>query len=205
MKHDHILRINRLAGLTDGVFAIAMTILVFEIRLPAGAQLTNLPAILTSNILEKIFLYAGSFIILGTQWIAINFQHGFLHRVNRHYLWANLFFLMTIAIVPFSAHLIIDYPKSTASIAFYSLNLICSSMAQLLVWQCGALYNIYTEEYSAITRKIIVYRICIPPLFYIVSFVIAYWNTTIAFIFLIIPPVSYLIPGKLDKYIRKEE
>jgi uncharacterized membrane protein len=205
MQHDHVLRINRLTGLTDGVFSIAMTILVFEVRLPPNAVVSNLPTILTSNISGKILIYAGSFIILGSQWIAINFQHGFLHRVNRHYLWANILFLMTVGIMPFSAHLLMNYPLSSASISFYSLNLIFSSAIQLGVWHCGGHYKLYTQEYKPENRKVVIHRICIPPLFYLASFFIGHWSPRIAFIILIIPPLFYMLPGKLDKYIDKNE
>lgn len=205
MRHKHILKIHRLTGLTDGVFSIAMTILVFEARLPASAVISNLPTILASNILEKILIYAGSFIILGSQWIAINFQHGFLHRVNRHYLWMNIIFLMTVGIVPFSAHLLMNYPLSSASISFYSLNLIISSVVQLGVWQCGDIYKLYTHEYTPENRKVVIHRICIPPLFYLASFFIGHWSPRIAFIILTIPPLYYMLPGKLDKYIDKNE
>lgn len=205
MKHDHILKVSRLAGLTDGVFAIAMTILVFEVRLPATVALSNLTNILSVNILERILIYAGSFIILGTLWVGINFQHGFLHRVNRHYLWVNIFFLMTVGIIPFSAHLLMHYPQSVSSISFYSLNLIISSMAQLIVWKCGEFYKIYGDEYNQETRKFVIHRICVPPLFYFSSFFMAHVSIVIAFILLIIPPVFYMIPGKLDKYITRKE
>ncbi len=149
MKHAHILQIPRLQGLCDGVFAIAMTILVFDIRLPNIASEFDLPTILVGQVLNEIFMYIGSFIILGAQWIGISFQHGFLHRVNRHYLWANIFYLMTVGIIPFSARLLINYPENTASIVFYSINLIGCSIAQLLVWQCGVFFKIYSKiEYN---------------------------------------------------------
>lgn len=205
MKHDHILQVPRLAGLCDGVFAIAMTILIVEVRLPSGITQAQLSKVLTMQVLGEVFIYAGSFIILGTQWIAINFQHGFLHRVNRYYLWANIFFLMTIGIIPFSAHLLINFPDNLTSIVFYSLNLTCCSVFQLVVWQTGELFKIYSSEYNNFTKKVIFYRLALPPVFYVLAVIIAQWHTMIAFIILMIPPIFYLIPGKLDRYISKEE
>jgi uncharacterized membrane protein len=205
MRHDHILRVTRLTALCDGVFAIAMTILVVEIRVPNFMPESNLSHMLLADILRNIFIYCGSFIILGTQWLGINFQHGFLHRVNRHYLWANIIYLMTIGIIPFSAHLIINYHNSMASVVFYSINLLCCSLMQLLIWQCGNYFKLYTSDYNSMIKRIIAYRLFMPTVFYASAIVIAYWNSLIAFIVLAIPPIFYFIPGKLDTYIKKHE
>lgn len=205
MKHDHILQIPRLTGLCDGVFAIAMTILIVEVRLPGELSEFDLAKILTTRILSEIFIYAGSFIILGAQWIAINFQHGFLHRINRYYIWVNIFFLMTVGIIPFSAHLLINFPNRLASIVFYSCNLIGCSVFQLLVWQCSKFFRILGPEYNAYTERIIIYRLSIPLFFYVIAVIVAQWHAMISFIILMIPPIFYLIPSKLDKYASKEE
>src|SRR5690242_19219537 len=92
MNQRRILKVSRLENLTDGIFAIAMTILVLNITLPLDTTTAKLALVLQTTILEKIFIYAGSFIILGTQWIAMTFQHGFVERLNRPYLWANFLY-----------------------------------------------------------------------------------------------------------------
>lgn len=205
MRNERLLKVSRLAGLTDGVFAIAMTILVFDLRLPHGTTVANLSTVLTANILHNVFVYAGSFIILGTQWIGINFQHGFLDRINRPYLWMNVFYLMSAGIMPFSASLVSSYPTSPISISFFALNLICASILQLIAWQSGCYYKLYNANYTPVARKAVIYRIGILPLFYIASLIMAHWNTTFAFILLIIPPLVLMIPGKVDRYIKKIE
>lgn len=205
MRHDHILQVSRLAGLCDGVFAIAMTLLIIEVRLPVHVSEFDLSRLLSTKIMGEIFIYAGSSIILGAQWIAINFQHGFLHRVNRYYLWANIFFLMGVGIIPFSAHLLINFPNKMASIVFYAGNLMCCSMFQLITWQCAKHFRLYIPEYNLYTHQIIFQRLILPVIFYVFALITAQWHTMLAFIMLMIPPIFNLIPGKLDKYISKNE
>lgn len=89
--------------MTDGVFAIAMTILVLDLHVQNGTPLSEIRTLLTGYILYKIAIYIGSFIIMGTLWIAMNFELGVIERINRPYLWANIIYLMAICLVPFSA------------------------------------------------------------------------------------------------------
>jgi uncharacterized membrane protein len=196
----HLLKISRLEGLTDGIFAIAMTILVLDLRLPESAGTGDLLDILKNDVLLKLFIYAGSFVILGTLWVAMNFQLGLLERLNRQYLWTNVFYLMVICVVPFSASLIGSYPNSPTSISFYAINLLCASLGQLLTAQCSHTYNLNKEIYTPAIRHAVIRRIFVAPIFYIGSLVVAHWNTTAAAIMLVAPTVLYMIPGSVDRY-----
>ncbi len=200
MIQKHILKVSRLEGLTDGIFAIAMTILILDLRLPSDIKTTNLVAHLQSTILIKLIIYMGSFIILGTLWIAMNFQLGLLERVNRPYLWSNVLYLMLICIVPFSASLLAAYPTHIASLSFYAINLICASMGQLLTILCAHAYHLNRDIYTAAIRQAVIRRIFIAPIFYMAALIIAHHNITIACVFLITPTLLYILPGRVDKF-----
>jgi uncharacterized membrane protein len=200
MSQTHLLKISRLEGLTDGIFAIAMTILILDLHLPTNIGMNNLTPILQHEILLRLFVYAGSFIILGTLWIAMNFQLGLLERLNRQYLWTNVFYLMVICVVPFSANLIGTYPNNPASISFYAVNLLCASLGQLLTAQCSHIYNLNKGIYTPVIRRAIIRRILVAPIFYLGSLIMAHWNTAAASALLIAPTFIYLVPGSVDHY-----
>ena len=204
MSAKHLLKISRLEGLTDGVFAIAMTILVLDLRLPAELGANTLIEILHRDVLLKLFIYAGSFIILGTLWVAMNFQLGLLDRLNRQYLWTNVFYLMVICVVPFSASLLGAYPHNPASISFYAVNLLCASAGQFLTAQCAHTYNLNNEVYTPAIRRAVVGRIFVAPVFYICSLIAAPWDTTVAALLLLAPTAIYMLPGHIDRYESRE-
>lgn len=197
---SHILKVSRLEGLTDGIFAIAMTILALDMHLPAS--LVDMPHVYTlmPGIYFKLFIYGGSFIILGTLWIAMNFQLGILDHVNRPYLWCNVFYLMIICVVPFSSSFVAAYPNSPISLTFYAVNLLFTSIAQLLTCECARLYQLNGTRYSPAIRSAIIRRIFLAPPFYILSLLLAPFDTSLAFIALITPPLIYMIPGYVDKF-----
>ena len=196
----HILKISRLEGLTDGIFAIAMTILALDLRLPTYLTKFDLSTFLLSDIVTKLLVYAGSFVILGTLWVAMSFQTGFLERLNRPYLWTHVLYLMIICIVPFSAFLVSTYPHNDVSISFYAINLLCANLTQYLIIECARFFKLNNASYTDMVRRVSLQRVFIAPIFYIASLVIAHWSASLAFIFLLAPIVVYMVPGKIDQY-----
>lgn len=200
MGQSHVLKVSRLHGLMDGIFAIAMTILVLDLRLPAGIDTSTLALVLKTDVSNQLFVYVVSFIILGTQWVAMNFQHAFLEQANRLYLWTNILYLMAICVVPFSASLVAAHPLSEVSILFYAANLIWASFCQFFTCQCAHYFKLNNEAYSDKVYRAVVRRIFVAPLFYFAAIIVAHWNTTLAFMLLAGPTLIYIIPGRVDKY-----
>lgn len=204
MAKSAVLKISRLEALTDGIFAIAMTILVFNLRIPLKLTDSNLLTVLTQDTVEKLAIYAGSFIILGTQWIGAYFQFGFLVRVTRTYLWINIFCLMFLCVIPFSASLLADYPQNPISISFYAVNLILVTLGRYITWEYACFRKLNNLATSPYAYRSVVQRLLFAPVFYFAAPFLAYWNTHVAFILLIAPPLIHLIPGKVDKYIEQD-
>ena len=99
---------NRIEALTDGVFAVAMTLLVLDIKVPELEQplaTAELPLKLLS-LWPKFLSYTISFVILGAYWVGHHVQLSFIRRADRPLLWINVFFLLWVALVPFSTALL---------------------------------------------------------------------------------------------------
>lgn len=199
MRTTSILKKNRVESLTDGIFSVAMTILVLGIQLPTTTTADQLSKIVPHLISQNFLIYAGSFFILGTYWIAVNFMQGFLERVNRIYCWIVLFFLMIICGVPFSASLFMEYPDEMISIHVYIINLLAGNAFLWLMLEYATRNKLNNKSFDG-AYGIALKRILIAPAFYLAAFVVAHWNIKLAFILLILPPVIYLFPGKLDVY-----
>jgi uncharacterized membrane protein len=195
----HLLKVSRLEALTDGIFAIAMTILVLDLHLPSYSH-GDLFFLLKDDVLFRLIVYIGSFIILGTLWVAMNFQLGLLEKLNRVYVWSNILYLMVVCVVPFSASLVSTFPDSPVSIGFFGINLLCASLGQLLVSEAAHGFKLNKSFYNAEIRRAVVGRILVAPLFYMAALIVAYWHTYIAFGLLVMPILIYIFPGKVDHY-----
>jgi TMEM175 potassium channel family protein len=115
---------NRLEAFSDGVFAIIITIMVLELKVPHSAQLTALFA------LWPIFLsYVLSFVFLGIYW---NNHHHMLHAVGRvtgRSLWANLHLLFWLSLAPFVTGWMGENHFATLPVALYGVILLCAACA----------------------------------------------------------------------------
>ncbi len=125
---------SRLEALTDGIFAIAMTLLVLTLTLPDNTT-TRLPL---SQLLvaqwPKFFNYALSFLLLAVFWIVHHRQFHFIHRTNARHLWINIGILMFVALVPFTTDVVGDYSGHTIAEILFSSNLLILGLLFLLNW-----------------------------------------------------------------------
>jgi uncharacterized membrane protein len=115
---------ERLTALTDGVIAVIITIMVLEMRAPAGTAFRDLTA------LWPVFLaYVLSFVYLAIYW---NNHHHFFRlapNVSGLILWANLHLLFWLSLVPFATAWMGAHPLAAAPTALYGACLLAASLA----------------------------------------------------------------------------
>ena len=131
---------SRIETLTDGIFAIAMTLLILTLDLPQVKGAVN-HAVLHEFLFgqaDKFFNYALSFIILAVFWIIHHQQFHYIKRTDRTHLWINIFILMFIALIPFSTSLVGIYINDWLDNVFFAANMIILGSLFFLNWQYAA-------------------------------------------------------------------
>jgi uncharacterized membrane protein len=144
------LAVHRLAALTDGVFAIVMTLLVLEIGVPEIAP-SSLHAELPQRLLElwpKLLSYIISFIILGMFWHLHHLAFHYIKRSDNGLIWTNILFLMFVALIPFSTSLFGSYGKEQLPLVIYAINIILVSVTRYIMWAYA------TGKYRLVDRDI---------------------------------------------------
>jgi uncharacterized membrane protein len=131
---------RRIEALVDGVFAIALTLLVIEIKAPhADSDLALNKELLALS--AKIFAFFLSFIILGLLWFGHQMMSHYVKRSDRSHIMLNLLFLMFISLIPFSAALLGENLQYRAATTVYGVNLFISGFIQYLHWEYMATNN----------------------------------------------------------------
>jgi uncharacterized membrane protein len=126
---------ERLVAFSDGVIAIAITLLVLDIRLPelpAHADSAALAAALAS-IAPKIASYALSFLVVGELWYVHHLRFRAINRCDAPLIWLNMLFLLTIGFVPFASSVLSEHPNAT-SYALYDGTMACASLLSAALW-----------------------------------------------------------------------
>ena len=127
---------RRLEALSDGIFAISMTLLVLNLTLPEGGP-GNIQIELHDLIVGqgyKFFNYALSFILLAVYWMVHHQQFHHIKRVDTRLLWINVFMLMLVALVPFSTDIVGDFTGETLGEMIFAGNLFVLSLLFLANW-----------------------------------------------------------------------
>src|SRR5687767_3565887 len=121
---------SRIVAFSDGVFAIAITLLVLALEIPENA------ADLGQSLRDQegdFFAYALSFAVLGKLWLAHHRFFASLEHFDNTLMGLNLFYLAWIALVPFSSELLGDYSGEAEAVIAYALNMVGVSLT--FTWQ----------------------------------------------------------------------
>ena len=134
-RHKRFFSSSRIEALSDGIFAIAMTILILNISVP-DAELVKkiglLKAILNHAI--EFYTYFLSFLLLGIFWIILHRQMSVFIKTDQNHMWLTIFLLMFICLVPFSASLQSDYNKESVAALIFSSNMFIIGLLFLTIW-----------------------------------------------------------------------
>lgn len=125
----------RVEALTDGIFAVVMTLLVLDLKLPPSATQLRSNADLWNyfgSISHVFVVYVLSFIVLVMYWVAHNYHFHYVRKLDRWLFWINLAFLLLITTVPFTTNLVTTRPDLSATVCIYSVNILLLAVALLL-------------------------------------------------------------------------
>lgn len=127
------MELNRLENLIDGIFAIAMTILVLNLNVPVFDRAKGSAGLLAALAKDwpDLVNYAISFYILGSMWISHTLAIRELKHTKQRHVWLNILWLMLVCLVPFSASVMGDHPDLVAADLLFHLNMLLIGLAYL--------------------------------------------------------------------------
>jgi uncharacterized membrane protein len=116
---------SRIVAFSDGVFAIAITLLVLTLQIPSDAA--DLDSVLGKQH-DDLFAYALSFAVIGKFWVSHHRFYGALDRFDNRLMWLNLLYLAWVALVPFSSDLLGNYGEEPVAVIIYAANMAGASL-----------------------------------------------------------------------------
>jgi uncharacterized membrane protein len=136
---DGLFNAGRLEAFSDGVFAIAITLLVLDLAVPARHGLAGRSL---ANALgaewPSYFAYLVSFGVIGIIWVNHHVMCTLIRQADRLVLFANLLLLLTVSVIPFPTRLLAEYLTSSAdshvAAAIYSASMLAMSIAFTLLF-----------------------------------------------------------------------
>jgi len=185
------------------VFAIAMTILVLELRAPEALG----PGGLAQGLVDvgpRFATFVISFIVLGVYWFAHHQIFHFVLRVNRTLVWLNIVFLLGIALVPFAASVMGAYTGDPIALSLYGAVLgLLAALGYLIWWYMtgdrGLIEPGLDPELVHKVRLWLATGPVITPIAIAVSFV----NPTVALLIYLVLPVVFILFNPVNRYLER--
>lgn len=187
-------RTDRVEALSDGVFAIVLTLLVLQFSIPdvpanhAGAEL---PSALADQ-QALLFSYLLSFFVVGIYWIV---HHNLFQQIERHdrlLLYLNLVFLLAVSFLPFPTELLGVY-STRLTWTLYALNISLVGLVLTTLWWYADRRGFTGDAIDERTASLVTLRGLIPPAVFLLSIGVAAVNLSVAFyVPLVILPLQVL-------------
>lgn len=126
-KKNYTMDISRLESFSDGVFAIAITLLVLEIKIPKHEELMRYGSLYhyLGDLWPSYLSWAISFMVVGVAWSNHHWMFDFIRKTNHFLNLLNIFFLMSVAFVPFTSAVLGDFVEDpvtrSAAVSAYTI------------------------------------------------------------------------------------
>jgi len=188
--------LDRIAALSDGLFAIAMTLIVLEIRIPTLSPPTTdaMLAGALGDLAPRFLTYLLSFMTLGIFWNGQQTQLSYLSRGNRDLSWLSLLFLAIVALFPFTTSLLAEYFDLRLALGLYWLNIFATGVAIFATWLYAEHAGLVRDDAGPEIGRAIRRRIVIAQALYGLGFAIGLvFGTLPAVVFIVLVQLNFAI------------
>jgi uncharacterized membrane protein len=172
----------RLVSFSDAVFAIAITLLAIQLRVPeikdpkSGHELSRA----LGDLSGQFFTYGITFVLIGVYWLGHHrmFQH--ITRHNRRLAELNLLFLFTISFMPFPADLLGRYPHNRTAVIVYASTLTVVTLMSVALWEYAVRAGLTEPDLNPRFRYYFTLRPLVIAAVFAASIGVAFVNVTAA-------------------------
>jgi uncharacterized membrane protein len=191
--------VERLAALSDGAFAVAMTLLVLDIHAPAVNTTVNTihsehdlwQALLALS--PRLTMYVMTFLTLGIFWVGQQTQLNHLARSSRGLTWIHIVFLFAVSITPFSTTLLAQFPEYRTALLIYWGNILVLGAILYISWICALGTGLVNADMPSHVPAAIKRRILIAQAFYGFGALLCIVNTWWSIGFIVLVQLYYAI------------
>ncbi len=187
--------IERLAALSDGIFAVAMTLLVLDLRVPAVEAVHSEHDLWRGLVAfgPRLLMYLMSFLTLGIFWVGQQTHLNHLARSDRRFSWIHIAFLFAVSLMPFSTMLLAAFPRYRLALLAYWLNIVLLGG----ILYAGLIWSIKADlGKPALTREVAAAfcrRIIHGQSLYAIGAALCIFNTYWSIAFIVLVQLNYAI------------
>jgi TMEM175 potassium channel family protein len=193
--------LERLAALSDGVFAVAMTLLVLDIRAPAAEAVHSDRDLWLAlgALAPRLIMYVMTFMTLGIFWVGQQTQFNHLERSDRSLSWIHILFLFAVSLTPFSTTLLASFPAYRIALLAYWANILLLGATLYFSWVCAMGSGLVKTDMPPHVPSAIKRRILIAQGLYAFGALLCLINTYWSIAFIVLVQLNYAIAPRIPR------
>jgi len=187
--------VERLAALSDGIFAVAMTLLVLDLRVPAVEAIhseRDLWHALTV-LSPRLVVFLMSVMTNGIFWVGQQTQLNYFARSDRNLAWIHIGFLCAITLTPFTTSLLAEFIHYRTALLVYWFNILLLGGMLYWSWSYATRAHLLTDDLPDEMHPAIVHRIVIAQSLYAAGAALCFLNTYYSIAAIVLVQVNYAI------------
>lgn len=193
--------LERLAALSDGIFAVAMTLLVLDIHIPTVSQVHSEIDLVTAlgALGPQWISYLMSFLTLGIFWAGQQTQLNHIRDGTRDLTWIHLGFLFAITVMPLSTRLLAEFIAFRVALGVYWLNIFVPGAMLYWSWAYATRNDLIKPDTPEVVRNSICRRILIAQSLYAAGAALCFVRTWLSIGFIVLVQLNYAIAPRLGR------
>jgi uncharacterized membrane protein len=183
----------RVLALSDGVFAIIITLLVLEVHVPELTQGQALNQTL-AEVRPSLVAFVISFVLAGMYWVGPRDLFALIRRTDRGLVWLNILYLLPLCLLPFAAGLLGRYDTEPVALRIYGLLLVVIAGMRVVMWlYATSRPQLLWQRLDARQRRAGLVLGVVPGLVYLLAFLVARSAPTVSLAIYAGLPVLYFL------------
>ena len=191
--------VERLAALSDGIFAVAMTLLVLDLHIPTAAQVHGDGELLAAlcALGPQWLAYLMSFLTLGIFWAGQQTQLNHIGEGTRDLTWIHLLFLFFITLLPLSTRLLAEFITFRTALLIYWLNILALGATLYWSWTHATHAGLIKDDTPDEVRASICRRILIAQSLYAAGAALCVINTWVSIAAIVLVQLNYAVAPRV--------
>ncbi|MGC2258989.1 MAG: TMEM175 family protein [Candidatus Sulfotelmatobacter sp.] len=201
--------VDRIAALSDGIFAVAMTLLVLDLRVPAAAAVHSEHDLRHALIVlsPRLIVFLMSIMTNGIFWVGQQTQLNYFARSDRNLAWIHIAFLCAVTLTPFTTSLLAEFIHYRTALLVYWSNISLLGLILYWSWSYATRAHLLVDDLPREVHPAVVRRIVIAQSLYAAGAALCFINTYYAIAAIVLVQLNYAIAPRFcwGLFSRKQE
>jgi uncharacterized membrane protein len=187
--------VERLAALSDGIFAVSMTLLVLDLHVPVREAIHSERDLWQALVAlsPRLVIFLMSVMTNGIFWVGQQTQLNNFARADRNLAWIHIAFLCVIMLTPFTTSLLAEYIHYRTALLLYWFNILLLGAVLYWSWSYATRYQLVTEDSPKDIHRAVVRRIVIAQSLYAAGAALCFLNTYYSIAAIVLIQINYAI------------